>query len=352
MTDSPKQELCPSSQKHITVSKARKSPKSSFSSSIHDEISNQAIRQTSPAEMKTPLKSMHQNDKYTFAKESLRKTEPITSTLLLDSEHTEVKSKPDFRTIQADQNETETRKYYRLIGSAEAETSDTRKSIKVQHSSQSSENSDPTVVRSLILSQETSKRNSQKAPTHIMISKRRRSRVIFDKSPLYFPSKKVKNDSEFYNDTLEVFDKLKKQHVKFRLFKDKDLGYSRAVQNTVRASKVDDDCPTDSEQMELAKKHVQKQLRQAIEMQEFWSSKSSSFSSTSRFSSYGPTSRGISSYVPNSSFSTDTFSESGASDDTTTQSQEFDNVVKKLSYSKAKDSVNQEKKDLMSPEAK
>lgn len=84
--------------------------------------------------------------------------------------------------------------------------------------------------------------------------------------PLYTQNKKVKMNKSYYKGSVELIDKLKEQTLEFRVFKDRDLGNTKAIQNKIRfpGSKADDDCPTDSEQIETARDQVKKELQEAL----------------------------------------------------------------------------------------
>lgn len=84
--------------------------------------------------------------------------------------------------------------------------------------------------------------------------------------PLYTANKRVKMNKSHYKGSVELLDKLRDQTLEFRVFKDRDLGNTKAIQNRIRytGGKADDDCPTDSEQIEYAKEHGEKDLQEAL----------------------------------------------------------------------------------------
>jgi len=202
----------------------------------------------------------------------------------LKAEQTEVKVKADSLGINAENVDTEERKYVKILTSSsvqkksdESEKNPSQATVvlsnqvqqKIWFDNQESGEEDEGYVTPYILAQEPREIGSEKEiemkmkAVEIMKGKRR----FFDKTPMYLPNKRVKKNQEFFQDSVRLYDKTRKEHIRFRLFKDKDLGNNKFVQTTLKESKIDDDCPTDNEQMELAKKHIVKQLKQSMECQ-------------------------------------------------------------------------------------
>lgn len=205
----------------------------------------------------------------------------------LKVEQTEVKVKVDPLGINAENVDTEERKYVKILTSScvasvqkksdESEKNPSQATVvmsnqvkqKIWFNNQGSgeEDNDEGYVTPYILAQETKDFGSEKEIDTKEIEIMKGKRRFFDKTPMYLPNKKVKKNQEFFQDSVRLYDKSRKEHIRFRLFKDKDLGNNRYIQTTLKESKIDDDCPTDSEQMELAKKHIIKQLKQSMECQ-------------------------------------------------------------------------------------
>ena len=95
----------------------------------------------------------------------------------------------------------------------------------------------------------------------------KRKFALLDSPPLYKSNKRVKCSHKFYSGQIKLYNKLKKQHLKFRVFKDSDLGYNKQIQSSIQECRIDDDCPTDSEQIELAITHAKRELHDAIDLQ-------------------------------------------------------------------------------------
>jgi len=256
-------------------------------------------------------------------------------------EQTEVKGRKDARLLQLKQNETEVKK---ISNSRECENTTKNNNLDKSNSeaSQSFIKTGSQNGNSLTYSNNKLELDLE----DLAKNKNLKRRSFVEK--LYVPTKKIKRNQSFYKGSIQLYDKMLNEYLNFRVFKESDLGFNRIVQEKLRETKIDDDCPTDSEQMELACKHVQKQLRQGIDFQ----SSSSSSQPTS--------SPSLSDVILNQYSFCETFSSFGKTssfelknDDFTLsllESQKDKRIAKKLSYRQLQSSLTSQ--EIKFPEEK
>lgn len=209
---------------------------------------------------KTPCKLVQDNG------ESLQKTDKIEARndmITYDEatpEQTELKRK-NHRQHMIEQAETEDRRYYKLKGSGETRINSLSDLLNSNSKEQGSQGTYLALKENDLNSRLSHSQCSKKG----LKSKRKEIELMY--MNVYVPNKKFKPDTKYTPKKVELYDRLKKDSVEFRVFKESDLCHSRFIQGLLKDADADDDCQTDTEQLELARKHVNKQLKQAVQAQ-------------------------------------------------------------------------------------
>jgi hypothetical protein len=249
------------------------------------------------------------------------------------SGQTEMKFKTHKRILLAEQTETEERKYYKLKRSGETKINSQR-ALHVSNSFSKEQASQKTIPSQG--QQDDVQSQSYHSQRHRtgLASKTKRKDMESMYLKEYVPNNRFKPDTEYryFQEKVELYDKLTKDFVQFRVFKESDLCNNRLIQGLLKDADADDDCQTDTEQLELATNHVNKQLKKALDFQNnnvtedyitFFMGKDSSESSQEIFS-FGSFRAPI--QKQNSSF------EAGISQNIEQNSDTLTKVAKKLSY--------------------
>lgn len=247
------------------------------------------------------------------------------------SGHTEVKFKTHKRILLAEQTETEERKYYKLKRSGETKINSQRALSDSFRKEQASQKTIPSQAQQDDVQPEPYYSQCRRIR---MASKSKRKDMESMYLKEYVPNKRFKPDMEYryFQEKVELYDELTKDFVKFRVFKESDLCHNRLIQGLLKDADADDDCQTDTEQLELATNHVNKQLKRALDFQNnsvtedyitFFMGKDFSESSQEIFS-FGSFRAPI--QKQNSSF------EAGISQNIEQNSDSLTKVAKKLSY--------------------
>ena len=313
----------------------------------HGKSNEKRLSTPLPIGYKTPIKASHFQQSYR-SDESDSQTKP---------EQTEAKAKKEGRQFHVEKVETEERKYSKITGSANLCDNDLSRKSLSENNIKSAQALTKTVSQHKRPSPNASNEEqiicqglTQRIPEP---ETKNLKRGLFTETPLYVSNKRLKRKTSFYKGSIKLFDKLQGAYVNFRVFKESELGFHKVIQEKLRNTKIDDDCPTDSEQMELATQHVQKQLRQGIDMQKS-SSPSPHFSSSS------------SSYSKDIQYSySETFSSFGASSTSDLMSgktisnhslcldsSKDKRIAKKLSYGNLENIDPMASQDFKSPERK
>lgn len=182
------------------------------------------------------------------------------------SGQTKVKIKTHERILLIKQTKTEERKYEKLKRSGETKMSKLKALSKGFGKEQDTQNTPPSQAQ---------QDDGQSQPYHSqcretgLISKRKNKRknVGFMHLKEYVANKTLKSDTKYFQEKVELYDKIKKEFVEFRVFKESDLCHSKFIQGLLKETHMDDDCPTDIEQLEFAINFGNKQLKQALDLQ-------------------------------------------------------------------------------------
>ena len=270
-----------------------------------------------------------------------------------DVEQTEKKSQSNVRQIRIENLETGARRYLKLLDSTKTHESsqhnnEDAKNLDVEHKKEQDYHPTTTTF--------TKKANSETLPKNDDSSQRsseeyinQKKRKLFNETPMYVANKKLKYTSNFFRGNIKLYDKLTENFIDFRVFRESDLGHGKILQATLKDTKIDDDCPTDDDQIELAVKHVRKQLFQAVRRQNSNSesnSKTTSTSFNSRSFSVRDSNQGYYSAGLSSEDSYYSRSQKKISVCLDSAPKGIDKVMKKLSYTNSQSDSNQGTRSL------